>query len=68
VPAGVLVGTVSPGSQGEAAGLRPGDRIVRVDAREPRDAGELRRALGRGRPVFIELERDQRRLGVLLEK
>jgi len=66
--AGVLVGSVSPGSPGEASGLRPGDRIVRVDAREPRNATELRRALGRGRPVFIELERDQRRLGVLLER
>ena len=67
-PAGVLVGSVSPGSPGEEAGLRAGDRIVRVDDREPRNAAELRRALQRGRPVFIELERGQRRLGVLLER
>jgi S1-C subfamily serine protease len=67
VPAGVVVGSVAPGSPGEEAGLRTGDRIVRVDEREPKNATELRRALARKRPVFVELERGPRRLGMLLE-
>ena len=64
--AGLVIGSVSPGSRGEAAGLRAGDRIVRVDDREPRNEADLRRALAR-RPVFVELERGARRLGMLLE-
>jgi S1-C subfamily serine protease len=66
VAAGFVVGSVAPGSRGEEAGLRNGDRILRVDDREPRNAVELRRALARRRPVFIELERGERRLGMLL--
>ena len=64
--AGLVIGSVSPGSRGEAAGLRAGDRIVRVDDREPRNKADLRRALAR-RPIFVELERGARRLGMLLE-
>ena len=63
---GLVVGSVSLGSRGEAAGLRAGDRIVRVDDREPRNEADLRRALAR-RPIFVELERGARRLGMLLE-
>ena len=67
VAVGFSVGSVAPGSAADQAGLRDGDRILRVDSREPRSAAELRRALARRRPVFVELERGQRRLGMLLE-
>jgi S1-C subfamily serine protease len=66
-PVGFPIGPVSPGSRADEAGLRGGDRIVRVDDVEPRSAAELRRALARRRPVFLELERGQRRRGMLLE-
>ena len=65
-PAGFPIGSVTAGSCGADAGLRPGDRIVRVGDVVPRDARELRRALGR-RPVLIEIERGPRRLGMLLQ-
>lgn len=65
-PAGFTIGSVSAGSCGADAGLRAGDRILRVGNVEPRNATELRRALGR-RPVFVEIERGQRRLGKLLQ-
>ncbi len=66
-PVGFPIGSVSPGSRGEEAGLRTGDRIVRVDDVEPRNAAELRRVLARRRPAFVELERGRRRLGMLLQ-
>lgn len=62
---GFTIGSVAAGSCGADAGLRAGDRIVRVGNVEPRDVAELRRALAR-RPVFLEIERGQRRLGKLL--
>jgi serine protease Do len=61
------VDSVSPGSRADEAGLRTGDHIVRVDNFAPRSAAELRRALARRRPVFVEVEREGRRLGLLLE-
>jgi serine protease Do len=67
ISGGFVVGSVLPGSAGAEAGLRRGDRIVRVDDRVPKNPTELRRALARGRPVFVELERGARRLGMLLE-
>ncbi len=67
ISGGFVVGSVSPGSAGDTAGLRRGDRIVRVDDSVPKNPAELRRALARGRPVFVELERGGRRLGMLLE-
>jgi len=66
-PAGFTIGSVSSGSCGADAGLRAGDRIVRVGDLEPRSATELRRALARRRPVFVEVERGPRRLGKLLQ-
>jgi hypothetical protein len=66
-PAGFPIGSVSPGSRADEAGIRAGDRIVRVDDVEPRSAVELRRVLARRRPTFVELERGGRRLGLLLE-
>ena len=67
ISGGLVIGSVSPGSPGDEAGLRGGDRIVRVDDTVPRNSAELRRALASRRPVFVELERGPRRLGILLE-
>ena len=41
----VTVGTVFPGSPADAAGIRPGDRILRVDGREIRHIPDLQRAV-----------------------
>jgi serine protease Do len=64
---GFPIGSVVPGSRGDEVGIRPGDRVVRMDQAVPRSAAEVRRALAGGGPVFLELERGQRRLGVLLD-
>jgi serine protease Do len=64
---GYPIGSVLPGSPGDEAGIRPGDRVVGIDRVPPRSAADVRRALAGPDPVFLELERGQRRLGVLLE-
>jgi S1-C subfamily serine protease len=64
---GFVVGSISPGSPADEAGLLPGDRILRVDDRQPRSPAELRRLLDRPRSMFVELERGERQLGLLLE-
>jgi S1-C subfamily serine protease len=64
---GYPVESVLPGSRGDEAGIRPGDRVVRIDQVPPRSAAEVRRALAGKGPVFLELERGRRRLGVLLD-
>lgn len=66
-PVGLPIGSVSPGSRADEAGLRTGDQIIRIDDIEPRNAAEFRRVLARRRPAFVEIERGGRRLGLLLE-
>lgn len=41
----VTVGTVFPGSPADQAGVRPGDKIVKVDGRAIRNIGDLQRAV-----------------------
>jgi S1-C subfamily serine protease len=62
------IDSVVPGSRAAAAGLQPGDRIVRVDHREPESFAQIQRLLAAGRalPVFLEVQRGDRRLGILL--
>lgn len=59
---------VAPGSRAAAAGLRAGDRIVRLGSRQPRSLDEIRRLLDarRAPAVFVEVERGARRWGTLL--
>ena len=59
---GVLVGRVQSGTPAEAAGVRVGDMIVKVDGEAIEDAGDLRRALDdrRGQSFSIEVLRDKR--------
>lgn len=67
-PAGLAVDAVAPGSRAAAAGIRPGDRLLRIDGAEVADADEARGLLSseRAAPAFVELERAGRRLGLLL--
>lgn len=64
--AGYPVGVVTSGSRADEAGLRSGDRIVRVDGVEPRNAAALQKSLGR-LPALVEVVRGPRRLGILVE-
>jgi serine protease Do len=66
-PEGFPVGPVAPGGPAAEAGIREGDRLLRVDSRAPGTPAEARRALSRtGQPVFVEIRSGARRFGVLL--
>jgi regulator of sigma E protease len=58
------VGRVFPGGPGEAAGLKTGDRVLRLDGRTPQDAAQLRGWIAAGdttaaqlRPLSMEVLR-----------
>jgi S1-C subfamily serine protease len=64
---GFPIAGVLPGTPAAAAGIREGDRLLRVDFATPRTAAEARRALsGRGGPVMVEVRSGARRIGALL--
>lgn len=65
---GYLIASVLPGSLAWAAGIEPGDRVVRVDLQEPATLDAVRQVLAddRAAPTFIEFTRDGRSRGVLL--
>jgi S1-C subfamily serine protease len=70
-PRGVPVAAVAPGSPAASAGLRAGDRLLRVGAaavRTPADARRLLSAAGApgAAPTFVVFERDSVERGVLL--
>ena len=67
-PRGVVVSTVRTGSAAAAAGLRAGDRLVRVGTRDVTSATVARRLLDQRRtgPTFIVFERDSVVRGALL--
>lgn len=60
-----LVGRVFEGGPAQAAGLQPGDRVIRLDGREPRDAAQLRQWIaqsapdGQARPLALQVQRGQ---------
>ena len=66
--AGYEIGAVVPNSQAHLAGIRAGDRLLRIDGNEPEDLTQVQAALSatRDTSTFIELERHGRRWGVLL--
>jgi regulator of sigma E protease len=61
---------VIEGGPAEAAGLKAGDKVLAVDGREPRDAGQLRQWIsqsapqGIARPLSLEVLRDGQRLAL----
>ena len=67
-PAGHGIDAVIPESRADAAGIRAGDRLFRIDTLEAEDVDEVRKVLSPERevPAFVELERGGRRWGVLL--
>ena len=59
------VGSVEPGSPAEQAGIRPGDRVVRVGGLPTPTAARVLRAVhgvAPGTPLRVEVERDGRRI------
>lgn len=67
-PVGHVVDAVAPESRADEAGIRAGDRLLRIDRLEPEDVDQVREVLSPDRetPAFVELERGGRRWGVLL--
>ena len=59
---GVLVTSVAKGSQGESAGLKAGDVIVKVDDEQVTDADDLHRAMHdrRDKALTLTIMRDRR--------
>jgi S1-C subfamily serine protease len=68
VSGSIQIVDVRRGSRAAAAGIAQGDRLVRVDRAEPRSLRDAQRVLGRrGRsPSLLEVEREGRRLAILL--
>ena len=59
-PSGVVVATVAPGSQGELAGIEPGDVIQQINNRSMNATGDIAKAISglhAGAPVQIEISR-----------
>lgn len=65
---GHRIDAVLPGTPSAAAGLRSGDRLLRIDGDAPDDLDAVREALSptRETPVMLELERGRRRWAVVL--
>jgi S1-C subfamily serine protease len=60
--------SVLPESRAAAVGVKPGDRLIRIDQAEPRTVTQVERVINADppRPAWLELIRDGRRFGVLL--
>ena len=67
-PSGYLIDAVVPDSPADVAGLRSGDRLVRIDMEAPEDLNQVDEVLSPDRvaPVFLEIDRRGQRWGVLL--
>ncbi|MDH4066165.1 MAG: PDZ domain-containing protein, partial [Acidobacteriota bacterium] len=67
-PKGYSIDSVVPGSRAAAAGIEPGDRLIRIDHAEPQNVAQVRRVLARDQatPVLLDIERDGRRLAILV--
>jgi S1-C subfamily serine protease len=67
---GYPVGEVVAGSPAAAAGIRPGDRVLRLQHAAPASLAQVGRALAGGRPpgsAFVVVSRGDRLVGLLLE-
>jgi hypothetical protein len=68
-PVGHLIDSVVPNSPADIAGIRAGDRLVRIDSQEPVGLAQAVETLApdREESVFLEIDRAGRRWGVLLK-
>jgi hypothetical protein len=64
--AGLAIRSVDPDGRLAKAGVRPGDRVLRVDGHPARDASEIDALLGAEKRVFAVFERNGRLWGALL--
>lgn len=64
-----VVGAVQAGSAAEAAGLRPGDRIARINGQAMDSFGDIQEAVAYdlGQPADIEIERGADRIDIRLQ-
>jgi S1-C subfamily serine protease len=62
------IDSVVPRSSAAAAGIEPGDRLVRIDRTEPRSLEQVRRivAATKPAPMLVEVVRGSRRLGIVV--
>ena len=67
-PSGYLIDSVVPDSPADVAGLRSGDRLVRIDMEAPEDLHQVDEVLSPDRvaSVFLKIDRRGQRWGVLL--
>lgn len=63
------IDAVVPDSRAAAAGIEPGDRLVRIDHLEPRSPAQVQRLFSDTQtlPVLLDIERGERRLAVLVQ-
>jgi S1-C subfamily serine protease len=64
----VRIGHVPPDSRAARAGVRPGDILRRINNVEPRTRAQADRAVkaAAAKPMLLEIERDQRRLAIII--
>jgi serine protease DegQ len=62
------IDSVVSGSRAARAGIRPGDRLVRINRVEPRNRAQVDRALAVSpqAPMLLEIERDARRIAIVV--
>lgn len=73
-PGGLMIGSpprshrvdsVQPGSRAAMAGIEPGDHLLRIDRAEVGTVDQLLKMFEKPAPIWLEIERDGRRLGML---
>jgi membrane-associated protease RseP (regulator of RpoE activity) len=62
------IDAVEPESRAAAAGIAPGDRLVRIDHAEPRNLAQVQQVFADTTtlPVLLDIERGKRRLAILV--
>jgi hypothetical protein len=67
-PDSYRIEAVPPDSRAAHAGIRPGDRLARINGAQPRTLQQVRRALSSSAasPLLLEVLRDQRRIAFVL--
>jgi hypothetical protein len=64
---GFRIDSVPPAGRMARAGLRPGDRLVRINGTEPASLRQAERAIAGDRgPMLIDVEREGRRLAIVV--